>query len=118
MGWLVLKVNRDPEEDRWCLWSTIVEAPVFDGTQADMTRMYLRQYGEIVRRELMLRIERAITHGAGTDWEGDWDGEDTGMIYKQMGIMPREKLGELLDIVSTQERPDEGVRPLLRPFDD
>ena len=118
MGWLVLKVNRDPEEDRWCLWSTIVEAPVFDGTEADMTRMYLRQYGEVVRPALMERIERAKVHGAGTDWEGDWDGEYTGMIYKQMGIMPREKLGELLDIVSTQDRPDEDVRPLLRPFED
>lgn len=117
MGWLVLKVNRDPEEDRWCLWSTIVEAPVFDGTQADMTRMYLRQYGEVVRRELMLRIERAITHGAGTDYDGDWDGADTGMIYKQMGVMPREKLGEVLDILAA-DGTDEDVRPLLTPFED
>lgn len=117
MGWLVLKVNRDPAEDRWCLWSTIVEAPVFDGTEAEMTRMYLRQHGEKERPGLMRRIERARVHGAGTDYEGDWDGEYTGMIYKQMGVMPRDKLGEVLDIL-TADGSDEDVRKLLTPFED
>ena len=117
MGWLVLKVNPDPTEDRWCLWSTIVEAPLFDGTEVEMTRLYLRQNGEQMREGLKQRIERAKVHGAGTDWDGDWDGEYTGMIYKQMGIMPREKLGEVLDILAA-DGSDEDVRKLLTPFED
>jgi hypothetical protein len=117
MGWLVLKVNRDPAEDRWCLWSTIVEAPIFDGPEEELIRYYLRAEGENRRAALMRYIERARTHGAGTDYDGDWDGEYTGMIYKQMGIMPREKLGEVLDII-TRGGTDEDVRALLTPFED
>ena len=70
MGWIVIKVNRDPGEDRWCLWSSIAEGPVFDGTEEEMTDRYLFEYGNQMRLNLAQRIERAKVHGGGTDYLG------------------------------------------------
>jgi hypothetical protein len=118
MGWLVLKVNPDPAEDRWCIWSTIVEAPIFEGPEKELIRYYVRAEGEHRRQSLMDQIARAKVHGSGTDWDGDWEGEDPGMIYKQMGVMPRDRLGAVLDIMISREGSDQDVRKLLMPFED
>lgn len=116
MGWLVLKVNKDVAEDRWCLWSTIAEGPVFDGTEQDMTRMYLFENGNMMRQGLKDRIERAKVHGAGTDWEGDWDEGATLTMNNLGGSLPREKLADLLDLYD-REASEEEIRALIVPFD-
>lgn len=116
MGLLVLKVNPDPAEDRWCLWSTIAEGPTFDGTEKEMTREYLFEHGERARKGLMRRIERAKTYGAGTDWDGDFDGGAM-IMNSEGGSLPRHKLGDLLDIYVRNGTRDE-VKALLIPFED
>lgn len=115
MGWLVLKVNPGPE-DRWCLWSTIAEGPIFDGTEEEMTRYYLFQEGEQRRPALMQRIERARVHGAGTNWDGDFDAGSLTMNSLR-GSLPREKLAELLDLYE-REASEEEVQALIVPFED
>jgi hypothetical protein len=115
MGWIVIKVNRDPGEDRWCLWSTIAEGPVFDGTEEEMTQRYLFENGERMRQGLKDRIERAKVHGGGTDYMGDW-GDDLYM-NNEGGILPRAKLADLLDIYARKGSREE-VQALLEPFED
>lgn len=117
MGWLVLKVNPDPAEDRWCLWSTIAEGPVFDGTEKEMIRSIRRQYGESGSRKVPEMIERAKVHGAGTDWDGDWGEGKTLIMNSLRGSLPRNKLGDLLDCYQNDASEDE-VKALIIPFED
>lgn len=118
MGWIVMKVTPDLAEDRWCLWSSIAEGPVFDGTEAEMTRMYLFENGNITRDGLKRRIERAKVHGGGTDYLGDW-GDDLIMNNKG-GVLPRAKLADLLDLYARhpQGAPRAEIQALLEPFED
>ena len=118
MGWLIFKVNRDPAEDRFCIWSTVVEAPIFDGTRAELEEKWSFEYGEYGMRVLPERIERAIEKGGGSEWDGDWD---TTPIYMQMGALKRDKLGDLLDLCHKhypKSPPDAEVMSLIIPFDD
>lgn len=118
MGWLVLKVNRDPTEDRWCLWSTMAEGPVFDGTEEELTQRYLFEHGNQMREGLARRIERAKVHGAGTDWDGDWGPEAELTMNGLRGSLPRHQLGTLLDLYArglTDE--DTEIKDLIVPFD-
>lgn len=115
MGWIVIKVNPDPTEDRWCLWCSIAEGPVFDGTEEEMTEKYLFEYGNHKRENLRQRIERAKEHGGGTYWLGDWD---TDLIMNfEGGVLPRAKLADWLDIEARNGTPEE-MRALLEPFED
>jgi hypothetical protein len=116
MGWIVIKVNRDPGEDRWCLWSSNSDEPVFDGTEKDMIAMYLFEFGNHVREALRQRIERAKIHGGGTDWLGDWD-DNLVTSGTKRGVLPRAKLADLLDIYA-REGSREEVQALLEPFED
>jgi hypothetical protein len=115
MGWIVIKVNRDPAEDRWCLWSSIAEGPVFDGTEQAMTEMYLFENGNMMRQGLQERIERAKVHGGGTSYMGDWD--DDLYMNNEGGILPRRKLAELLDVYAKGGVRSE-IKALLEPFED
>jgi len=116
MGWLVLKVNPDPAEDRWCLWSTIADGPVFDGTEEDMTRLYLFENGHQVRDALMRRIERAKVHGAGSDWDGDFDCGSLSMeVGRTRGSLPRHKLADMLDLIA-RKASEEEMGALIEPY--
>lgn len=115
MGWIVMKVSQDPTEDRWCLWSSIAEGPIFDGTEEQMTRRYLAENGQPMHGTLAKRIERAKVHGGGTEYMGDWG--DPLMMNSEGGMLPRHKLGALLDVEARGGTRAE-VRALLEPFND
>jgi hypothetical protein len=117
MGWLVLKVNPGPE-DRWCLWSTIAEGPVFDGTEEEMIQRYLYENGQCTLYGLMDRIERAKMCGAGTNWDGDWGPDSSLTMNGLRGSLPRHKLGDLLDLYERGcTDSDAEVQALIEPFD-
>lgn len=115
MGNLIWKVNQDPAEDRYCVWSTIVEAPVFDGTRAEIERYQLFWNGEKVRPRLDEWFARANEKGSSLDWDGDWGDK---VIYEQRGLLPREKLGDLLDALASTPPDLDAAWDLLEPFED
>ena len=93
----ILKATRD--RDAYIEWSTVVDAAVSFGTRAD----YVAQFGEE-------RIARTDTNGTSAmffDWlsgpeqAGGWDDDELIVMEgsEVPGVMPRERLGDLYDLL-------------------
>lgn len=118
-----------PDENLYVEWSSIVEAPTWLGSRAELAE-YLSEHrfdgmGSCTAHspdELEQRLARVDATGTsiafriGKYIEGSW--EDDGTIYQQQGWLPRSRLSEFLHrfLASPDEEPD--VADLLDPFED
>lgn len=126
MGSIIMK--EAPDVDFYVEWSSVVEAPTFAGTRAEMLAHISRGVDEWLREDAPhhpeRRMERVDQAGTSSLWvttagmrdqypeEGSW--EDNGEIYQQQGFCPRSRLFELTRRVMRGEDPSD----LLEPFDD
>lgn len=117
-------IRADREHDLYVEWSSIVEAPTFIGTRAEMLR-YLTPRSDPNEPGLNLgrrhtdpeaRLRRADETGTSSLPDPEYDGppfgswDDKGFIVEQKGWLPRERLYAYL----TADDPDN----LLEPFED
>lgn len=112
MGSEIIKVSLT--EDLYFEWSSIVDAPTFVGTRAELLAHLHSTYVPVETPEQ--RVERADATGSSGngDWGCKWDTD--GLMYQQDGILPRARLAEFARRILA----DEGTEPigLLEPFED
>lgn len=114
---IVFKVTRD--EDRYVEWSTIVEAPTFTGTRAEMMAHLSPGeliYGHQPEDRLRRADETGTSAAGGFSFFGAWD--DSGLVVEQRGVLRRERLGEFLDLFMPGDYVDPAAYALLEPFED
>lgn len=132
MGRIVMKES--PESDFYVEWSSVVDAPVFAGTRADMLAHLQRDSDPWLREDAPhhpeQRLKRADETGTTSLWvtkaneesaefaahgyveEGCW--EDSSFIYHQQGTVTRANLF----VLTRRIYADEHVGDLLEPFED
>jgi hypothetical protein len=119
-----------PDIDYYVAWSSIVEAPGFTGTRAEMLAHLQRDTDPYLRDDAPhhpeRRLERVDETGTSSRWvesegmrdrfaeEGSW--EDDSYIYMQRGVLTRAKMFELCHRLDAD--PDADVSDLLKPFED
>lgn len=123
MGRQIIKIA--PDRDLYMEWSSVVEAPTFFGTRAEMAA-YLAEpnagYHETAIAHpaaVEERLARAdLTGSSGCPPFGcGWD--DHGEIYQQKGYLPRSRFGEFADrFLACPGDIEPDVTDLLEPFDD
>lgn len=107
----IVKVNK--EDDLYVYWSDIVEAPHCWGTKAEVTNYIKRIWDDTS----FGRFERADRFGSSAYAYADTYGWNApGFIYKQIGWLTRDKLGEFLASYDKEE--NEFDLSLLEPFED
>jgi hypothetical protein len=120
MSWLILKVDKDPGSDRYCIWSVTAGAPVFDGTKAVLARYWEACNAPDLSLDLGAKFERADRAGSSSLYGGDWDGR--GLDYQGLGILIRESLGPMLDRMNALTTgwgfTSEMARHYLRPYEE
>lgn len=122
MGMYIIKATRD--RDLFVEWSSIVEAPTFIGTRAEILA-HLDRAPEPWRGDSPdARVVRAEETGTSMKrdpmapgyvgpLDGAWD--DSGQIVEQRGWLPRARLAEFLDAYLADP---EKAYALLDPFED
>jgi hypothetical protein len=132
MGKIIMK--EAPDVDFYVEWSSVVEAPTFAGTRAEMLAHIQRDSDPWLREDAPhhpeQRLRRVDETGTSSLWvtkaseespsfaahgypeEGSW--ADNGQIYQQQGFCPRDRLFELTRRVMRGDDPTD----LLEPFDD
>jgi hypothetical protein len=119
-----------PDVDYYVAWSSVVEAPTFTGTRAEMLTHLQREADPYLREDAPhhpeRRLDRADATGTTSLWvetagmrdkypeDGAWD-DDT-YIYQQQGVLTRAGLFELCHRLDADAQAD--VSDLLRPFED
>ena len=116
MGGFLIKCAKDV--DLYMEWSTVVDAPMGVGTREQFKNaMNTPVRGEYWATESQIEARMVKTDELGSSYDlgcGRWD--DSGLIYKQEGILPRKNFlayaKKLLE--------DENAEPtgLLEPFED
>lgn len=109
-----------PDDPTYVLWSTVVEAPIFMGDEAEM-RTYLERFEQrckepcCYQKQVLDRLDRA--NRAGTSSLGGFYGyDDPGMIVEQTGVLPRSALGAFARAFLLEG--DDDFMSYLQPFDD
>lgn len=113
-------VKDKPDEDYYVMWSSIVDAPTFAGTRAEMEACHWFGPQDVADE----RFERADTYGTSAQWGAGepgqkitrvygWD-DSEGFVYQGEGWLPRAKLRELCERLGREESVDD----LLEPFED
>lgn len=132
MGNIVMK--EAPDVDFYVEWSSVVEAPTFAGTRAEMLAHISSGVDPYLRDDAPhhpeRRMERVDQTGTSSLWitkaneespefaahgypeQGSWQSD--GEIYQQQGFCPRSRLFDLTRRVMAGEDPSD----LLNPFDD
>lgn len=122
MGRVIIKAAQD--KDLYIEWSSIVEAPTFIGTRAEILP-YLRSSRDRPGNAPEARLQRADETGSSAKrdprapaYRGPLDGawDDNGLIYQQMGWLPRAKLAEFAEKLAADD--EDGAVALLEPFED
>lgn len=128
MGNEILKVDHD--HDLYCRWSSVVDGPTFVGTREEISEWLFKEYATIAEAEdperavwVRNRIERIL---ADADKYGSSGNRPMGhlwgdnLMYKQMGMLPREKLYDFLIffLESRGTEEEEFDVSLLQPFKD
>ena len=125
-----------PDVDYYVAWSSIVEAPAYTGTRAEMLAHLRRESDPYLNEDAPhhpdRRMERCDATGTTSMWvakaseesaefaahghpeEGSW--EDDTYIYRQQGVLTRANLFVLAH--RTDEDDEADVSDLLTPFDD
>ena len=113
-----LIVKAAPDQDLYCEWSTIVDAPTFIGTRSEILDYIHAHQDSKPHAPAWERLERADEAGTSArygklPYAGSWD--DAGFVVEQRGWLPRAKLTEFL----TAYRDDNLniAYALLAPFD-
>lgn len=108
----IVKIN--PEDDLYTYWSTIVDAPLFLGTRAELTDYLLREARDAgVETAADERFERADRTGTSSvDGFYDWGEKD--FIVEQRGVVLRADIPELVRCIQAREP----YPHILRPFED
>jgi hypothetical protein len=114
MGGVIVKAS--PGEDVYLEWSTVVEAPTFIGTRAEILE-YLRWSSvKSVTDSPEERLARADETGSSSAgdyaWFASWD--DDGFVVERRGILPRSKLRDFALLYAAEDR---RWLDLLEPFD-
>jgi hypothetical protein len=102
-----------PETDLYMEWSTVSEGPTFIGSRQEMIE-YLnsesRWPGEAEER--LVR-----TDATGSSWR--FPEGDTGLVYLQIGWLPRERYLEFARLVQAGAEPEsDEVLALLKPLEE
>jgi hypothetical protein len=112
-----------PDIDFYIEWSSVVEAPTFAGTRAEMLA-HLRTQQHPADNLPEVRLARCDETGTTARWveaagmrdryaeEGAWD--DGGFIYEQRGTVERRDLFTLARRLLADD--DADVSDLIRPF--
>jgi hypothetical protein len=122
-------IEADPDVDLYCEWSSIVEAPTWIGSRSELVG-YLAEHSfdgsgdcKAMRpediEERLARVDEtgtSIAFRIGPHAEGSWG--DTGLIYQQQGVLPRNRLAEFLQRFLDNRPADVDVSDLLDPFED
>ena len=113
-------VKDKPDEDFYVMWSSVVDAPTFCGTRAEMERCPWFGPGDVAAE----RFARADQFGTSAQWGADQPGaeiyrpygwsDSEGFIYQQQGWLRRGRLRELCERLDR----DEPVDDLLEPLDE
>jgi hypothetical protein len=114
MGTIVVKPDRD--KDLYVGWSSIVDAPVWWGSRAEVLQ-YLADDGRGWSGDAPdIRLARADETGTSAydKRDGGWD--DEAFVYEQRGLLPRRRLAEACHLLGANNEP--GVWDLLEPFED
>lgn len=120
-------IKQDPDVDWYVLWSDVTESPSVWGPKAEVQAEAWDP--KDVAED---RFERADKTGCSYQWEKDPDGpskspygwDDTGLIFMQLGVLPRERLREACDRLAALPRDaswpvlKHSLDGLLRPFED
>lgn len=119
MPTIIVKPDRDV--DFYLGWSSVVDAPVWFGSRAEVLEDDgTRSLGlwENVPGETITRLDRADEFGTsalyGDPRDGGW--EDTGFVFMNCGWLPRERLRTLADRLMLDE--NDPCTDLLDPFED
>lgn len=114
-------VKAEPDTDLYVLWSTVVDAPTFTGTRAEVTQHLAWQDGNRSAQQIEQRFARADAHGSSGIPPfnyGTWDGDpgDGDLMYQQQGFIRRHNFPEYAARLRITGDPDPGH--LLDPFED
>ena len=111
-------VKDKPDEDFYVMWSSVVDAPTFCGTRAEMEQCRWFGPGDVASE----RFARADKYGTSAQWGADRPGaeivrpygwSDTeGFIYQQQGWLRRARLRELCVRLGREEPVDDLLEPL------
>jgi hypothetical protein len=122
MGTFIVKADR--ERDLFAEWSTIVEAPTFIGTRAEILTHLGRLLGgppadppEVLVRRAEEAGTSAVRDPLAPEYTGPLDGawDEPGQVVEQRGWLPRARMAEFLDVYLVDAEKAYG---LLEPFDD
>lgn len=114
MGTIVIKPDRDV--DFYVGWSSIVEAPVWCGTRADVIPFTEDEARNRPSSPPAERLARADHNGTSAfDGDGGWD-DTEGFIYEQRGWLRRDRLAEACRLLLAEN--EAAVWDLLDPFED
>ena len=114
-------IKAEPDVDLYVLWSTVVEAPTFTGTRAEVTQHLIWLTDNEQAKQIEARFDRADARGSsgippfdyGT-WEGDpGDGD---LLFQQAGFIRRANFPAYAARVHRTNNVDPGE--LLDPFED
>ena len=115
-------VKASPDEDYYVMWSTVVDAPTFAGTRAEMETCHYLTPQDVAPE----RFARADQYGTSAQWGADEPGQeiirpygwDTAECVYQgedaYALLPRDRLREFCDRLGR----DEPVDDLLVPTED
>jgi hypothetical protein len=121
VGRCVIKAAKD--RDLYCEWSSIVEAPTFIGTRAEITEYLARKSTAALTEQRLARADDCGTSLLGmveygdvdpSDLDGAWG--DTGLIVEQRGFLRRDRMAAFLEAYAVDDV--DTAYGLLDPFED
>ena len=91
---LILKVRRDPADDLYCVWSTIVDSATYVGTASECLECEaLGRYPEGGDPQRIERAKQAGTSSLSPNGVGCWSSQT---LWTDNGYIPREGLYDYL----------------------
>lgn len=123
MGSQIIKVT--PDRDLYMEWSSVVEAPTFIGTRAELAaylaepKVHYRQTTIDHPEAIEERLARADETGSSgyRPFGCTWD-DASGEIYQQRGHLRRDRFAEFCDRILAAQDFDLDFSDLLEPFED
>lgn len=127
MGNTIVKIA--PDRDEYVIWSSNTETPLWLGTRAELLEELGDIHGECPTCHSRIswidttraRIERADERGSSSghgSWWWEYNGEPYKGIYAQLGLVARENLPAIVELLTDYEVDDPQIVALLEPFED
>lgn len=128
MGTCIVKVVRDPDDDRYLVWSTIVDNFTYLGTKREIVEDMLEQYGRMGVGDLDRRFEQCDRLGSDSylrRWVWEQEKHLVTNVPHHVGWywLRRDRLGEWYDRLEAwatgpRDEPEPDLIDLLEPVDD